>query len=88
MRYRPQLPHVLKGITFDVPAGMSVGVVGRTGAGKSTLLEVLFRTRNIESVDDIDMLEYGLQCSKNHADTAKLYKRKCFIFFTIRWQIE
>ena len=49
MRYRPQLPHVLKGITFDVPAGMSVGVVGRTGAGKSTLLEVLFRTRNIES---------------------------------------
>ena len=49
MRYRPQLPHVLKGISFDVPAGKSVGIVGRTGAGKSTLLEVLFRTRNLES---------------------------------------
>ena len=49
MRYRPQLPHVLKGISFDVPAGKSVGIVGRTGAGKSTLLEVLFRTRNVES---------------------------------------
>lgn len=35
MRYRPNLPLVLKGLTFNVGAAEKVGVVGRTGAGKS-----------------------------------------------------
>ncbi|WPU63138.1 ABC transporter transmembrane domain-containing protein [Peredibacter starrii] len=41
--YAPHLPNVLKGSSFEVPAGAKVGVVGRTGAGKSTLFGILHR---------------------------------------------
>ncbi|KAF9354827.1 hypothetical protein BGX34_010786 [Mortierella sp. NVP85] len=42
VRYRPGLPLVLKNISFEIPAGYRVGVVGRTGAGKSSLIQTLF----------------------------------------------
>jgi ATP-binding cassette subfamily B protein len=34
---------ILKGVTFDVPAGTSLAVVGPSGAGKSTLARLLYR---------------------------------------------
>ena len=43
LRYRPDLPLVLKGITCTFAAGQRVGVCGRTGSGKSSLLVALFR---------------------------------------------
>lgn len=43
LRYRPDLPLVLKGLSIRIPAGSKVGVVGRTGAGKSTLMVALLR---------------------------------------------
>jgi len=43
MYYRPELPLVLRGLSFDVQPGEQVGVVGRTGAGKSSLMLKLFR---------------------------------------------
>jgi ATP-binding cassette, subfamily B, multidrug efflux pump len=42
---RPPEP-VLSGIDFDVPAGRTVALVGRTGAGKSTLLALVPRLLN------------------------------------------
>lgn len=38
MRYSPDSPLVLKGINIYIPAGSTLGVVGRTGSGKRSVL--------------------------------------------------
>jgi ATP-binding cassette subfamily B protein len=40
--YDPRRP-VLKGVSFTVPAGKTVAIVGPTGAGKSTISRLLYR---------------------------------------------
>jgi len=49
LRYRPGLPYVLRGVSFGVPAGSLVGVIGRTGAGKTTLTAAALRLVEIEA---------------------------------------
>ncbi|MCB1646051.1 MAG: ABC transporter ATP-binding protein/permease [Pseudomonadales bacterium] len=43
MSYRADSPRILEHLTMTIPAGMKVGIVGRTGAGKSSLMQALFR---------------------------------------------
>ncbi len=45
--YDPARP-ILKGISFEVPAGKTVAVVGPSGAGKSTLSRLLYRFYDIQ----------------------------------------
>lgn len=69
-RYRPELPLVLKRISFDIRSKEKIGVVGRTGSGKSTLtlglLRILELAENDDAttgkivLDDEDISELGL----------------------------
>nr|XP_027086286.1 ABC transporter C family member 2-like [Coffea arabica]XP_027086287.1 ABC transporter C family member 2-like [Coffea arabica] len=64
LRYRPELPPVLHGISFYIPPSDKVGIVGRTGAGKSSMLNALFRLVELEKgrilIDDCDTAKFGL----------------------------
>lgn len=42
LRYRDDLPYVLKGLSFQIKAGEKFGIIGRTGSGKSSLIQALF----------------------------------------------
>ncbi|KAI9024263.1 P-loop containing nucleoside triphosphate hydrolase protein [Hyaloraphidium curvatum] len=64
VKYRPELPPVLLGISVRIRPGERVGVVGRTGAGKSTIMTSLFRlvepTSGSILVDGVDISGVGL----------------------------
>ena len=64
VRYRASLPLALRKISFQIPAGARVGVVGRTGSGKSTVVQSLFRLLEPEEgrilIDDQDISKLGL----------------------------
>ena len=67
MRYRAELDPVLSKVSFEVLAGESVGIVGRTGSGKSSLLVSLYRIAEIEndggaiSIDGINTTSVALE---------------------------
>jgi ATP-binding cassette subfamily B protein len=46
--YDPERP-ILKGVSFEAPAGKTIAIVGPSGAGKSTISRLLFRFYDIQS---------------------------------------
>jgi len=58
--YDPKRP-ILKGISFRVPAGRTVAIVGPTGAGKSTISRLLYRFYDVQrgrvTIDGQDVRE-------------------------------
>ena len=46
--YDPERP-ILKGLSFEVPAGKTVAIVGPYGAGKSTISRLLFRLYDVSA---------------------------------------
>ncbi|EIW84231.1 P-loop containing nucleoside triphosphate hydrolase protein [Coniophora puteana RWD-64-598 SS2] len=64
MKYRPELPLVLKGISMSIAAGEKIGFVGRTGAGKSSVMTALYRLVELSSgqisIDGVETTRVGL----------------------------
>ncbi|AEE85514.1 putative ABC-type Cd(2+) transporter [Arabidopsis thaliana] len=56
---------ILDGISFEVPAGKSVAIVGSSGSGKSTILRMIFRFFDTDSgnvrIDGQDIKEVTLE---------------------------
>eukprot|EP00644_Phytophthora_capsici_P007504 jgi/Phyca11/7713/fgenesh1_pm.PHYCAscaffold_21_\ len=64
LKYRPELPLVLRGVTMEIAAGEKIGICGRTGAGKSSLMVALFRICEFDSgtvwIDGLDIQKVKL----------------------------
>ncbi len=74
--YDPNDPKalVLKNISFSVPRGSTVGVVGATGSGKTTLTLLLSRfydvTQGSVKIDGVDVREYDLLTLRKYISSA------------------
>jgi subfamily B ATP-binding cassette protein HlyB/CyaB len=60
-RYRPDRPEVLRSVSFSVPAGKVIGMVGRSGSGKSTIAKLIQRLYIPEGgrilIDSLDLTQ-------------------------------
>ncbi|MDA3613764.1 ABC transporter ATP-binding protein [Polluticaenibacter yanchengensis] len=67
--YKPNVP-VLRNISFDIPAGRSLAIVGSTGSGKSTIISLINRLYNHQSgeilIDGIDNKDIPLATLRHH----------------------
>jgi ATP-binding cassette subfamily B protein len=67
--YEPSRP-ILKGVSFEVPAGRTIAVVGPSGAGKSTISRLLYRFYDVTSgritIDGQDIATVTQTSLRNH----------------------
>lgn len=71
LKYRAELPLVLKNINFEIRDREKIGIVGRTGAGKSSMIQALFRicepeAGSVYEIGGCDALQLGLHSLRQH----------------------
>ena len=80
-RYDREEPPVLKDVTFDIPKGKMIAVVGPSGVGKTTLVNLIARLYDCQdgriSVDGVDLRD--LDIASWHAHIA-VVSQDTFIF--------
>ncbi|NUR97845.1 MAG: ABC transporter ATP-binding protein, partial [Kribbellaceae bacterium] len=73
-RYDHNGPWILRGVDLSIPAGGTLGLVGRNGAGKSTLVKLLCRfydpDRGRILWDGVDIREYAVADLRRRVSTA------------------
>lgn len=64
MRYADDAPWILKDISFTLPRGKSLAIVGETGGGKTTVTNLLFKFYTQQKgkilIDGVELSEIGL----------------------------
>lgn len=67
--YKPGVP-VLRGITFTIPAGNTMALVGHTGAGKTSIISILNRLYEIQGgrilIDGTPISEFDIYSLRAH----------------------
>lgn len=80
-RYTPDGPDVLVDLHFDLPAGKTLAIVGRTGTGKTTLIDLLPRlldpTAGLVKIDGHDVQTIPLAVLRSHIG---LVPQEVFLF--------
>jgi phosphonate transport system ATP-binding protein len=65
-------------VTFDIPQGQMVGIIGRSGAGKSTLLRMINRLNDVSS----GSIHFGdLEVSSLRGAALRNWQRDCAMIF-------
>ena len=63
-RYRGAISPALEKVSFEVPAGTTLGIMGRSGSGKTTITRLLQRLHSnyegLLKIDGIDVREYDV----------------------------
>jgi len=61
---------VLRDLSFDLPAGKTMAIVGSTGSGKTTIISLLNRLYEVNQgsikIDDVDIRDYHLDTLREH----------------------
>jgi len=69
-RYSPGAPYALEEVSFTMPAGTMLGIMGRSGSGKTTVTRLLQRLNasyeGIIKIDGMDLREIDLMHLRTH----------------------
>jgi len=69
-RYSPGAPYALEEVSFAVPAGTMLGIMGRSGSGKTTVTRLLQRLNasyeGMIKIDGMDLREIDLMHLRTH----------------------
>ncbi len=69
-RYAPGAPYALDEVSFTVPAGTTLGIMGRSGSGKTTVTRLLQRLNasyeGMIKIDGMDLREIDLMHLRTH----------------------
>jgi ATP-binding cassette, subfamily B, bacterial len=64
-RYKPELPFILKNVSFEIKEDENIALVGQNGAGKTTIIKLLMRlydvTEGTISINGVDIKNYKIE---------------------------